>query len=120
MSDGAAASAMDAADGVLANVARGSERAALQTNVAGFPHSLTLPRAADKIAPAEKPNADDAQLKSPLPTTDEETPTRRKTRQRVVLKAVSDVKNLRKIQWVVRGGVPRRVEELSAIVAATK
>ena len=33
---------------------------------------------------------------------------------------IADVANLRKVQCVVRGGVPRRVEELSAVVAAGK
>src|SRR5262249_30239167 len=32
----------------------------------------------------------------------------------------ADVKALRRVQWVVRGGVPRRIEELSAVVAAGK
>ena len=60
------------------------------------PTAPTLPPAADKTAPAENPNVADTELKSPLPTTDEEPSPRRKTRQRLVLKAVSDVKKLRK------------------------
>ena len=32
----------------------------------------------------------------------------------------ADIRAMRKVRWVVRGGVPRSVEELSAVVAAGK